>query len=96
MSVFYDVIKFSFFILTFIVWIFELRLKWVLSSSVVDIIWPFVLPVYMIFVGLMIGYIIGYILTQKRGITFEEKSYTQGFIIGWIIWLILAAIYYFM
>jgi len=96
MAVYYDIIKLIFFIFTFIVALYQLRLKWILPSSVVDVIGPFVMPFYLILVGLIIGYIIGYVLAQKRWPLHEEKSYIQGFITGWIIGLVLSAVYYFM
>jgi len=96
MLVYYDIVKLIFFVLTFIVALYELRLKGVLPHSIVDVIWPFVMPFYLILVGLIIGYIIGYVLTQKRWVRYEEESYKQGFVIGGIIGLILSGIYYFM
>ena len=96
MATYYDIIKLIFFLLTMIVWLYQLRLKWILPSSVVDIIWPFVMPVYLIVVWLIIWYIIWYILTQKRWKLHEDKSYIQWFIIWWVIWVILSAVYYFI
>jgi len=96
MATYFEVIKLMFFVLTFFVVLYQLRLHWILPSSVVEKIWPFVMPFYLILVGLIIWYVIGYVLTQKRWQLYEEKSYLQGFIVGWIIGVVLAAIYYFV
>ena len=96
MTVYYDIIKLIFFFLTMLVGLYQLRLKWILPSSVVDVIGPFIMPFYLIVVGLIIWYVIGYILTQKRGKMYEDKSYIQGFIAGGIIGVILSAVYYFI
>ena len=96
MTGYYDIVKLIFFILTFIISLYQLRLKGILPSSVIDVIGPFVMPFYLILIWIIIGYIIGYILTQKRWPLYEDKSYIQWFIAWWIIWLILSAIYYFM
>ena len=96
MATYYDIIKLIFFFLTMLVGLYQLRIKWVLSPSVVDVVGPFVMPFYLVVVWLIIGYIIGYVLTQKRWKMYEDKSYMQGFIIWGIIWVILSAVYYFI
>ena len=96
MTAYFDIIKLVFFILTVFVALFQLRLRGILSHSIVDIIWPFVLPVYFIFVWLIIWYIIWYILSAKNWPDNEEKSYIKWFVIWGIIGIIISAVYYFM
>ncbi len=96
MLVYYEMVKLVFFILTFIISLYQLRIKWILPPSVVDVIWPFVMPFYLILIWLIIWYIIWYILTQKRWVMHEEESYISWFIAWWIIWVIISAVYYFM
>lgn len=96
MSAYFDIIKLVFFWLTIFVALFQLRLKSVISSSILDIT-PFILPFYFIVLWLIIGYIIGYInSTRHNDDTKNDRSYVFWFIIGWIIWLIFSAIYYFL
>jgi len=96
MIVYYDVIKLIFFLLTLLVGLYQLRLKWIIPPSVVDIIWPFVMPLYLVVLWLIIGYVIWYILTQKRWKMYEDISYRDWFIAWWVIWVFLSAIYYFL
>ena len=96
MSVYFDIVKLVFFILTIIVSLFQLRLKWVISSSLIEQIWPYILPIYFIFVGLIIGYIIWYVLNAKNDYKDTEKNYIKWFVIGWVIWLLLSAVFYFV
>lgn len=96
MSAYFDIIKLIFFIFTIIIVLFQLRIKWVMPPSIVDVIWPFVLPFYFILLWLIVGYIIGYIKSMKSWDDKDNKSYIFWFIIGWIIWVIFSAIYYFM
>ena len=97
MSAYFDVIKLIFFMLTIIIVLFQLRIKWIIPESVLDIIGPFVLPFYFILLWLIIGYIIGYVKSlQTADPDKDDKSYIHWFIIGWIIWVIFSAVYYFM
>jgi len=94
MKTYFDVIKLIFFLLTIVVALFQLRIRWVISSSLVETIGPYVMPAYFIFVWVIIGYIIGYILTLQHDNKQDEKDYTTGFIIGTVLGLGLAFIYY--
>ncbi len=96
MAAYFDIIKLIFFILTIIIVLFQLRIKWVMPESIVDVIGPFMLPFYFILLWLIIGYIIGYIKSVKSNEEYEDKSYIQWFIIGWVIWVIFSAVYYFI
>jgi len=97
MPAYFDIIKFIFFLLTIIITLFQLRIKWVISSNVVNIIGPFVLPFYFILIWLIIGYIIGYLKSIKTtNDDKDHKSYIFWFIVGWIIWVILSGVYYFI
>ena len=96
MEVYYDIVKLVFFIFTFVVGIYQLRIKWFLPHSVLDVIWPFVMPFYLVLVWLIIGYVIGYILVQKKWTLYEEKVYMLGFVIWWVVGLILSLLYYFV
>jgi len=96
MATYFDIMKLVFFILTIIVSLFEMRIKWIISSNILWYIWPFVMPIYLIFVWIIIWYIIWYILVKKNDQENEDKMYIKWFIIWWIIWLLLSAVYYFM
>ena len=94
MKVYFDIIKLIFFLLTILVSLFQLRIKWVVSKSFVDNVWPYIMPIYFIFIWLIIGYIIGYILDLQHNNSQEEKDYIMWFIVWVILWIILAFIYY--
>ena len=94
MKTYFDIIKLIFFLLTIIVALFELRIKWVISSNTLNTVWPYVLPAYFVFVWLIIGYIIWYFLDAKNDNKQEEKDYVTWFIVGVVIWIVLAFIYY--
>jgi len=97
MTAYFDIIKFVFFILTMLVALFQLRIKWIISSDIVNKIWPFIMPIYLIILWIIIWYVIWYILQAKEETKeWKEKQYLNWFIIGWIIWIILSAIYYFI
>ena len=94
MKTYFDIVKLVFFVLTIFVALFQLRIKGVISSSFLDGIWPFILPVYFVFVGLIIWYIIWYIVDLSHDNKQTEKDYILWFIIWAVLWVILAFIYY--
>lgn len=96
MAIYFDIMKLVFFILTIIVSLFEMRIKGIISSEIIWYIWQFVMPIYLIFVWIIIGYIIWYVLVKKNDKEKEDKMYIKWFIIWWVIWVILSAVYYFM
>lgn len=96
MTSYFDIIKLFFFLLTIFVVLFQLRIKGIVSQSIVDGVGPFILPAYFIFLWLMIWYIIWYMLAMRNEKEKQDKSYIKWFILWWIIGLILSAVYYFM
>jgi uncharacterized protein YacL len=93
MKTFYEILKWFFFFLTIMIWLFFLRWEVLLSSSIYEIIKTFIMPWYLVFCGLMIGYLIANI--QSRN-TQSDNIYTKSFIIGIIIWITLALSYMFI
>jgi len=94
MQVYFDIVKAVFFFLTVLIMLYELKLKWILSSDLVGSIWPYVLPAYFVFLWLIIWYVIWYIVNLSKDNKNEEKNYTIWFIVGIIIWVLFAFIYY--
>lgn len=97
MTAYFDVMKLIFFVLTILVALFQLRLKWIISSNILWIIWPFIMPIYLIVLGIIMWYIIWYVMQAKEEtIQWKEKKYITWFVIWWVIWVILSAVYYFI
>jgi len=98
MKIYFDYIKLIFFVLTIIVALFQLRIKWSneILQNFVNNVGPYVMPAYFIFVWLIIWYIISYILIINHDEKQDEKDYTLWFIFWIVIGLWLAFTYYFL
>jgi len=90
-------INLIFFILSFCIWIFFLKWETMLGKENFDMIWQIAMPGYLIFVWIVIWYIISslFIIKEERDAASNAKLYTKYFVIGLIIWVILAVIYIF-
>ena len=93
MKTFFEILKWFFFFLTIIVWLFFLRWEILLSKHIYEIIKTFIMPWYLIFCWLMIWYLIAIIQAHD---TNSPKIYTRSFIIGIIIGIVLSLSYMFI
>lgn len=96
MSAYFDIMKLIFFALTIVIVLFQLRIKWVVPETFIDTIGPFILPFYFVLVWVIIGYIIGYVKSIQTQDDKKDKAYVYWFVIGWIIWVMFSAVYYFI
>ncbi len=93
MKTFYEILKWFFFFLTIIIWLFFLRGEILLSSNTYEIVKAFIMPWYLVFCGLMIWYLIAHIRSKEND---SAIIYTKSFIIGVIIGIVLSLSYMFI
>ncbi len=93
MKTFFEILKWLFFFLTIIVWLFFLRWEILLSNHMYEVIKTFIMPGYLIFCGLMIWYLLAKIQSKDSD---NQNIYTKSFIIGIIIGLVLSLSYMFI
>lgn len=94
MKTYFEIISWFFFFLSVLVWLFFLRGNIIFPGNVYNIIRIIIVPWYLIITGLMVWYLVANIWIKKD--TDETKVYTKSFIIGIIIWVILALAYMFI
>ena len=93
MKTFYEILKWFFFFLTIMVWLFFLRWEILLSAHIYEVIKTFIMPWYLVFCGLMIWYLIANIQSRDKD---EPSTYTKSFIIGIIIGIVPSLSYMFI
>lgn len=98
MAIFFEVIKWFFFIMSVFLWVFKIKGKDLISADTFGIIDSFVMPWYLVFCGIMVWYFITSFFASKYEYDKElsNKIYSRWFIFGLILWVILAIlnIYY--
>lgn len=96
MVILYEIMKILFLLLTILIAIFFLRGNYIVPSNTFVFMEKILLPLYLIFCGIMIGYIIAQISLAKG----EEEGgvsrvYVKSFTIGLIVGIIGALLYIF-
>ncbi len=99
MVLFYEIIKFVYYILTIFVWLFFVvwwKYLWI-SDSVSQMIQSYIMPWYLVFCGLIIWYFISQ-MRVNSSLKMEDKNkiYVQSFLIWLIIWILFAMMYIFL
>ena len=92
----FNVSKTVFFVLTVFIGLFALKASYVIDKQLYQTILKIIIPLYIVFAGVMFWYFIGYILALKKNKEDDEISYKNGFIIGWIIGFLMALLYYML
>ena len=94
MKAFFDIIIWFFFFFSILVGLFLLRGEILFSWEAYVIIKNILVPWYLIITWLMIWYLVANIWSKQN--SDEKKVYSKSFIIGIIVWVILALVYMFL
>ena len=99
MIIFFEVLKWLFFIISIFFWLFFIKWKSFLDQNIFEIIKNFLMPGYLILCGIMIWYFITSFFAAKYENTNPEivnKIYSRWFIFWLILWVVIAIlnIYY--
>ena len=99
MIIFFEVLKWLFFIISIFFWLFYIKWKSFLDENIFNILKNFFMPWYLILCGIMIWYLITSFFASKYENTdpaMTNKIYSRWFIFGLILWVIIAIlnIYY--
>lgn len=94
MKTFFDIITWFFFFLSIIVGLFLLRWEILFSWDVYLIIKNILLPGYLIITWLMVWYLVANIRSKQS--SDEKKVYSKSFVIGIVVWVVLALVYMFL
>jgi hypothetical protein len=86
MSIIFEFLKWFYFLLSIIVWLFFLRGLYIFSNNIFVLIWKILLPWYLLLTWIILGYIIWTFIITKDNIK-EEKEKDKIYIKGLIIWL---------
>jgi len=94
MAIFFEVLKWIFFFMTILVWLFFLRWDVVIWENYYYIVKQIMMPWYLLFCWLMLWYIIAHIRNGSDIDNPDKKSiYIKSFLIGIIVGLILSVLY---
>ena len=97
MGVFFEFVKWIFFFLTIVVWLFFLRGSVLMSPENYAIVKQLLMPGYLIFCGMMFGYIMARLrLGYEEEHPHRNKIYVRSFIMGISIGIVLAVLYIFI
>jgi hypothetical protein len=94
MKTFFDIITWFFLFLSIIVGLFLLRWEILFSWDVYLIIKNILLPGYLIITWLMVWYLVASIRSKQN--SDEKKVYSKSFVIGIVVWVVLALVYMFL
>lgn len=98
MAIFYEVIKAVFFAFTVAIGVFHLRwdVLWI-SDPLTEQLQTYIMPWYMLFCGIMLWYLIAHIRAgTKETEEWTTSVYIKSFLIGIILWIILAVVYMYI
>lgn len=93
MKTLFQILRWFFYFFTVLVWLFFLRWDLFFSEWVYSILKTCIMPLYFILIWLIIWSLISQIQDKWDS---NPQIYTKWFIIGIIIWLILALTYIFL
>lgn len=97
MSVFFEFVKWIFFFLTIVVWLFFLRGSIIMWPENYAIAKEILMPGYLIFCGMMFGYIMARLrLGYEEEHPQKTKIYVRSFIVGISMGILLAVFYIFI
>lgn len=94
MKTYFEIISWFFFFLSILMWLFFLRWEIIFPWNLYNIIKIIIVPGYLIITWLMAWYLVANVWIKKN--TDESKVYTKSFIIGIVIWIVLALAYMFI
>lgn len=94
MKNFFEIIIWFFFFLSILVWLFLLRWDVLFSSQIYKIVKLILMPGYLVITWLMVWNLVANIWAKKE--VDEGKVYSKSFIIGIVVWVILALVYMFI
>lgn len=95
MKIFYEALKWVFFFLSIIVWLFFLRGDVFLWDQTFNLAKQIVMPGYLLFCGVMIWYVIANIKEQNtiKTLNNQDSMLVKTFLLGIGIWVFLAVLY---
>jgi hypothetical protein len=98
MHTLFEILKWLFFIVSFIIWIFFLRWNYIMPNDKFITLSQILLPWYLVIIWLMVWYVLWNFLIIKNEIddvNSRTKIYIRSLLVWIIIWIILAWIYIF-
>ncbi|HMY80846.1 MAG TPA: hypothetical protein PLW93_01625 [Candidatus Absconditabacterales bacterium] len=94
MAVFFEVMKFIFFIITIMLGLFFARGKLIFDDDQFLLIQKIMMPGYMILCGMMIGYLVGSIWLSRQDdpVSTSNHIYAISLVFGLVLGVVLALI----
>jgi formate hydrogenlyase subunit 4 len=97
MVIFYEVIKWFFFMMTIVLALFLAKWTSIFPADVATQLQQILLPGYLLFCGIILGYVIAIFQVEPARHTpsQQHRIYKQGFLIGCLVGVAFALVYIF-